>query len=66
MPPPAMDPDVPDTITCVECGGDAHRMSHPPPDESFVIGDVVAYVCGDCDHRLDVVVEDDDALDDIG
>jgi hypothetical protein len=53
--------DVPDRITCVECGGDANRMSHPPPDEGFSSGDVVTYVCEDCGRRLDVVVEGDDA-----
>lgn len=52
-------PDVPDRITCVECGGDAHRVSHPPPDEGFAIGDVVTYVCADCGQRLDVLLEDE-------
>jgi len=50
--------EVPDTITCVECGGTAHRMSHPPPDEGFEPGDTIAYVCGDCGTRHDIVAED--------
>ena len=52
--------DVPDTITCVECGGAANRMSYPPPDEGFEPGDIIAYACGECDHRLDVVMDGDD------
>jgi DNA-directed RNA polymerase subunit RPC12/RpoP len=50
---------VPDEIRCVECGGIANRMSYPPPDEDFEPGDVVAYVCGECGHRHDVVVDDE-------
>jgi predicted nucleic acid-binding Zn ribbon protein len=34
-------------------------MSYPPPDEDFEPGDVVAYVCGECGHRHDVVVDDE-------
>jgi hypothetical protein len=49
---------VPDTITCVECGGVAHLVSYPPPDEGFVPGDVVAFVCEDCDGRFDLVYEE--------
>ena len=40
--------EVPDTITCVECGGTANRMSYPPPDEGFLPGDVIVYACEDC------------------
>ncbi|HLE38934.1 MAG TPA: hypothetical protein VJA44_04700 [Acidimicrobiia bacterium] len=49
-----------DTITCTECSGTAHRVGYPPPDEDFTAGDVVAYLCEDCGHRMDVVVEDDE------
>mgnify|MGYP001818581194 CR=1 FL=1 len=49
--------DVPATITCVECGGTAHRMSYAPPDEGFRTGDVVAFACEDCNHRMDLVWE---------
>jgi hypothetical protein len=52
--------DAPDTITCVECGGTAGRLTTPPPDEGFAAGDVVAFVCADCGHRFDVVLEDDE------
>ncbi len=44
-------------IVCVECGGTAHLISVPPPDEPFVPGDVVAYRCSDCMERLDLVYE---------
>jgi hypothetical protein len=47
---------APERITCVECGGIAHRMSYPP-DEGFEPGDVVAYVCEDCGHRHDVELD---------
>ena len=53
-----MTTDVPDTITCVECGGPARRISYTPPDEGFVSGDIVAYVCVDCSQRLDLVFEE--------
>lgn len=49
--------EVPDTITCVECGGRANRMSYPPPDEGFLPGDVIVYACEDCNHRMDMVWE---------
>ncbi|MCB2223830.1 MAG: hypothetical protein KQH83_06600 [Actinobacteria bacterium] len=55
--------EVPDTITCVECGGTAHRVSYPPPDEGFLPGDIVVFACEDCNHRMDLVWEgtaDDD------
>ncbi|MDX1689386.1 MAG: hypothetical protein R3290_00045 [Acidimicrobiia bacterium] len=47
---------VPDRITCVECGGEAPLQSFAPP-EGFVGGDVVAFACVDCDHRMDLVLE---------
>ena len=49
-----------EVIVCVECGGRAHLLSHPPPDEDFEPGDVVAYRCEDCLDRFDVVVADSD------
>jgi len=50
----------PDTITCMECSGTAHRVTHPPPDAGFEPGDIVAYACEDCGHRIDLVFVDDD------
>jgi DNA-directed RNA polymerase subunit RPC12/RpoP len=49
--------DAPREVTCPECGGTAHLITHPP-DEGFEPGDVAAYVCEDCDHRLDIVLEE--------
>ena len=49
----------PETITCVECGGTASRISYLPVDEPFEPGTVVAYRCADCLDRFDVVIEDD-------
>ena len=50
---------VPATITCVDCGAEAHRLSHEPPDEGWEPGDVVAYRCPECGERFDLVMEDD-------
>lgn len=51
--------EVPETITCVECGAVCGRLTHLPEDEGFLPGDVVAYVCPDCGHRFDLVLEDE-------
>lgn len=48
-----------DTIGCVECGGVCHLQSYEPED-GFEPGDVIAYVCAECNHRFDVVVSDED------
>jgi len=50
----------PATITCVECGGVAHLSSFLPEDDELTDGYPVAYVCSDCDHRHDLVWEDED------
>ncbi len=51
---------APEAIVCVDCGGTCHLLSHPPPDEEFEPGDVVAYRCADCNDRWDVVLADPD------
>ncbi len=51
--------EVPETITCVDCGQPAHRLSHPP-EEGWEIGDYVAYRCSGCNDRWDLVVRDED------
>jgi hypothetical protein len=51
---------VPPTITCVDCGGVAHLLSYPPPDDPWEPGDIVAYRCADCMDRWDLVVPDED------
>lgn len=52
--------DVPETITCVDCGGVAHLISYPRPDEPWEPGDIVAYRCADCLDRWDLVLADPD------
>lgn len=51
--------EVPETITCVECGAVAQRLTLPPEEEGFFPGDVVAFICPECGQRFDVVVEDE-------
>jgi hypothetical protein len=51
--------EAPETITCVECGAEAGRLTRPPEGEGFFPGDVVAYVCPDCGQRFDLVFEDE-------
>ena len=51
--------DVPDRIVCVECGGAAHLVSFPP-HEGWEPGQVVTFACEDCDHRLDVILDEAD------
>jgi hypothetical protein len=53
--------DVPLTLECVECGGVAHRL--PLDEGEFEPGDVVPFVCEDCNHRHDIVLEEDTAPD---
>ena len=52
--------DIPDTIICVDCGGTAHLLSYPRPDEPWKPGDIVAYRCADCLDRWDLVIDDDE------
>ena len=52
--------DVPENITCVDCGGRCHLISYADPDFGFQPGDVVAYRCADCNDRWDVVIDDVD------
>lgn len=50
---------VPERITCVECRGTCHLLSHPP-EGGFEPGDWVAYRCGDCLDRFDLQMVDSD------
>lgn len=49
--------DVPEQISCVECGGTCHRLGHPPED-GFEPGDWIAYRCADCMDRFDLQATD--------
>lgn len=50
----------PTMVTCIECGGDAHLTSFIPADEPVEPGTPLAYTCGDCGERLDIVWEESD------
>lgn len=51
--------DIPDVITCVDCGQPAHRLT-PPPEDGWEVGDFVAYRCSGCNDRWDMAVADPD------
>jgi hypothetical protein len=51
--------DVDRVITCIDCGGRAHLISHPPED-GWQPGDLVVYRCEDCLDRWDLLVPDPD------
>ena len=54
-----------ETIVCVDCGGQAHLISHAPEDgQQWEPGDVATYRCADCLDRWDLVLEPDDLADD--
>ena len=52
--------EVPEKITCVDCGQDAHLITYPP-EEGWQIGDYVAYRCRGCNDRWDLVVDENDS-----
>lgn len=54
---------MPNEIICPECGAPAQRVGYPP-EEGYEPGDVVAYLCGMCEARFDLVMEDDDQEED--
>jgi hypothetical protein len=57
-----MSSSVPLVITCPDCGGVAHLLTHlPEPGEApLEDGDVVAYRCADCLDRWDMVLDEGD------
>lgn len=50
----------PPTFTCVDCGGVAHLISFLPEEGDLEPGTPLAYRCGDCMERFDVIWENDD------
>jgi hypothetical protein len=56
---------VRDSITCVDCLGEARLLSHPP-HEGWESGDIVAYRCPDCGERFDLELTDEDDDEDDG
>jgi hypothetical protein len=55
----------PDTFTCIDCGGVAHLIAFLPEDSDVEPGTPLAYRCGDCMERFDVVWEEQAAEDDV-
>lgn len=55
----------PDEITCPDCGGKAGLLSFLPEDE-LEPGMPVAYRCGECGDRFDLVLEDPVVDDEVG
>jgi hypothetical protein len=53
-----LEPDL--VITCIDCGGRAHLLTHPPEDGRWEPGEIVSYRCADCLDRWDLVMPDDD------
>jgi hypothetical protein len=51
--------DVPDVITCVDCGGRAHLLTTWDPDEPPMAGDLATYRCSDCLDRWDTILPDE-------
>lgn len=51
--------EVPEVITCVDCGQKAHRMTEEP-EFGFLSGDWVAYRCSGCGDRWDMEVAGND------
>ena len=47
-------------ITCIDCGGRAFLLTHPPEDGIWDPGEIVAYRCGDCLDRWDIVLGDEE------
>lgn len=61
--PPRGEPVTPpESIVCVDCGGDCGLLTRPGTGDDglpvpFRAGDVVAYRCGNCLDRWDIVLE---------
>jgi hypothetical protein len=51
--------EIPEVITCVDCGGEAHLLSPPPEIGGWQPGDIAAYRCRDCLDRWDIEVGED-------
>jgi hypothetical protein len=54
---------ISEQIDCMECGGTAHLVQALDPEIPVGAGDVLVYVCGECNQRWDVVVDEDDLID---
>jgi len=55
---------ISEQIACMECGGQAHLVQPLDPEIAVEAGDVMVYVCSDCNQRWDVVVDEADLIED--
>jgi hypothetical protein len=55
---------ISERISCMECGGDAYLAQALDPEMPVEAGDVLVYLCGACNQRWDVVVDEDDLIED--
>jgi hypothetical protein len=55
---------IAEEIACMECGEIAHLAQPIGPDDEIETGDVLVYLCGACNQRWDVVVDEADLEDD--
>jgi hypothetical protein len=55
--------EPPERITCIDCGGECGRLTHPP-EMGWQEGDLVTYRCRDCNDRWELIVDESDAGDD--
>ena len=51
---------VPDSITCVDCGGTCHRMPFEAPELGWEEGDVITFRCRECNDMWYLEVTDHD------
>lgn len=49
-----------ESISCVDCGGEARLISFPREDGMWLVGDIVSYRCRDCLDRWDIELTDED------
>jgi hypothetical protein len=54
---------VPESYTCVDCGGVAHLITLLPADAALEPGYPLAYRCADCMERFDIIWEPEDFAD---
>ena len=52
--------EPPERITCIDCGGECSRLTHPP-ELGWEVGDLVTYRCRDCNDRWELLVDESDA-----
>jgi hypothetical protein len=55
---------VPDTITCIDCGGECHRVPFDPPELGWEPGDIVRYRCASCADEWFLEIDEDQLTDD--